>query len=198
MRLLFVRHGETPWNLERRYQGRADVDLCAAGVATARRSAKALQGARVALLLASPLRRARFTAGVMGESLGGLPTVVDERLTEIDFGEWQGLTQQEVKARWPRALRLWKQAPETMRFPGGESLCEALERLREFLRNPPWEGRSGSGDVLAVSHAGPIRLAGLVADRRPLAQFRQIAVDPGAVHAFEWYAGGGLRRVSCQ
>ncbi len=198
MRLFFVRHGETAWNLERRYQGRTDVDLCAAGLATARGIASALETAHVALLLASPLRRARVTAGVVGEALGGLPTVVDERLTEIDFGEWQGLTQQEVKAHWPRALRLWKQAPQTMCFPGGESLGEALERLRDFLRHPPWEGRTVSGDVLAVSHAGPIRLAGLVAERRPLAQFRQIAVDPGAVHAFEWSAGGALRRASCQ
>ena len=198
MRLFLVRHGETAWNLERRYQGRTDVDLCAAGLATARGIASALETAHVALLLASPLRRARVTAGVVGEALGGLPTVVDERLTEIDFGEWQGLTQQEVKAHWPRALRLWKQAPQTMCFPGGESLGEALERLRDFLRHPPWEGRTVSGDVLAVSHAGPIRLAGLVAERRPLAQFRQIAVDPGAVHAFEWSAGGALRRASCQ
>lgn len=198
MRLLFVRHGETAWNLEHRYQGRADVELCAAGRATARGIANALDGAHVALLLASPLRRARATAGVVGEALGGLPTVVDERLAEIDFGEWQGLTQQEVKARWPRALRLWKQTPEAMRIPGGESLCEALERLRDFLHHPPWEGRTLSGDVLAVSHAGLIRLAGLVAERRPLVQFRQIAVEPGAVHAFEWSAGGALRRVSHQ
>ncbi len=198
MRLFFVRHGETAWNLERRYQGRTDVDLCAVGLVTARGIANALQGSQVALLLASPLRRARATAGLVGEALGGLPTVLDERLTEIDFGQWQGLTQQEVKARWPRALRLWKQAPQTMRFPGGESLCEALERLRDFLRHPPWEGRTVSGDVLVVTHAGPIRLAGLIAAHRPLAQFRQIAVDPGAVHAFEWFAGGGVRRVSLQ
>lgn len=196
MRFLLVRHGETTWNLERRYQGRTDVELCAAGLATARGIATALAGAHVTLLLASPLRRARATAGIVGEALGGLPTVVDERLSEIDFGAWQGLTQEEVKARWPQALRLWKQAPQAMRFPGGESLGEALERLRAFLRHPPWEGRTVSGDVLAVSHAGLIRLAAVLAQRRPLGQLRQIAVDPGAVHAFEWSAGGMLRRIS--
>lgn len=196
MRLILVRHGETSWNLEGRYQGRADVGMCPAGLATARRAGAALKGADVALLLASPLRRAGATAAVIGEALGGVPTVIDARLTEIDFGQWQGLTQPLVKARWPQLLRRWKRAPETVRFPGGECLGEALDRVRDFLRRPPWAG-GARRDVVAVSHAGPIRLAGLIAESRPLAHFRQIAVHAGAVHAFEWGAGGSLRRVDC-
>ena len=196
MRLILVRHGQTEWNLQGRYQGRADLPICAAGLVTAQRAAAALHGRGAALLLASPLRRARQTAEVIGRTVGGLRSVIDERLTEIDFGQWQGLTQAQVRARWPALLRRWKRAPDSVRFPGGERLLDALERVRDFLLNPPWLG----GDAqcaLAVSHAGVIRLASLLAEERPLAQFREMAVANGALHEFNWYPGGSLRRVAC-
>ena len=194
MRLVLVRHGETEWNLQGRYQGRADTELSARGVRTARRAAARLASRHFGLIVASPLRRAAATAAVIAATLGGLPTLFDERLAEIDFGEWQGLTQSEVKSQWPEMLRCWKRAPETFRFPDGESLAEALERLRGFVRHPPW--RQDEGDVLAVSHAGAIRLAVLSAEGRPLSQFRDFAVDAGAIHEFEWRAGGDLCRVN--
>ena len=196
VRLILMRHGQTEWNLQGRYQGRADLPICAAGRVTAQRAAAALQGRAAALLLASPLQRARQTAAVIGPAVGGLQSVIDERLTEIDFGQWQGLTQAQVKARWPALLRSWKRAPDSVCFPGGERLLDALERLRDFLLNPPWLG-GGVRCALAVSHAGVIRLASLLAEQRPLAQFREIAVASGALHEFHWYAGGSLRRVAC-
>ncbi|MHB1869833.1 MAG: histidine phosphatase family protein [Steroidobacteraceae bacterium] len=197
MRLILVRHGETRWNLEGRYQGRADIEIAPQGLVTARRVGQDLQGAKFTSVLTSPLRRAEQTALVIGAALGGIPPVADDRLTEIDFGEWQGLTQHEIKQRWPESLRSWKRAPEEFRFPGGESLGDALERLRDFLRRPPWTNLAAGGDVLAVSHAGAIRLAGLIAERRPLGEFRDIAVCAGRIYAFEWRASGELYRVSC-
>lgn len=195
MRLLMVRHAETGWNLEGRYQGRADIEMCASGLATARRTARTLAETPVALLLASPLKRACSTAAVIGEALGGLPIVTDERLTEIDFGEWQGLTQSQVKERWPRLLRCWKNTPDKFRFPGGESLQEARARVVDFMHHPPWADRCDEGCILTVSHAGPIRLAELIAEARPLAHFRRIPAGTGEVHAFEWRASGRLSRV---
>ncbi len=196
LRLILVRHGQTEWNLQGRYQGRADPPICPVGFVTAQRAAAALHGRGAALLLASPLQRARQTAAVIARTVGGLQSVVDERLTEIDFGQWQGLTQAQVRVRWPALLRSWKRAPDSVRFPGGERLLDALERLRDFLLNPPWLG-CGAQCALAVSHAGVIRLASLLAEERPLAQFREIAVASGALHEFHWYAGGSLRRVAC-
>ena len=194
MQLCFVRHGETDWNLQRRYQGRADPPLCAAGILTARGIVERLRADAQLRLVSSPLRRATATAGVIADALGIAAALPDVRLGEIDFGAWQGLTQAQVKLRWPGLLRRWKQDPATFRFPGGESLVEAQARLYDFLRHPPWPAEH-TGTVLAVSHAGMIRLAGLIAEQRPLAQFRQIEVPSGAIEAFEWSAGGELRRL---
>ncbi|HUY83598.1 MAG TPA: histidine phosphatase family protein [Steroidobacteraceae bacterium] len=198
MRLLFIRHGRTEWNLEGRYQGRTDTAVCEAGLAEARRSAERLREAGVDLLVTSSLRRASMTADVIATALGGVPCLVDGRLIELDFGEWEGLTQSDIRARWPMSLKAWKRTPESVQFPGGESLFDGMNRLCGFLRNPPWLGKEEVRCVAVVSHSGPIRLACLLAERRPLAHFRRIAVDACAVHEFAWSAGEDLRPVDLQ
>ena len=192
MRLLFVRHAPTAWNREGRYQGRTDVPIDDAGVREARRTADTLRGLAVDLVVTSPLRRAVDTAEVIAAALGGVRRLVDDRLVEVAFGDWEGLTQEEIRARWPAALRAWKRAPQSTRFPGGESLRDAEERLRDFLRSPPWRGEELVRCVVAISHAGPIRLARLLAERRPLTHFRAVPVATGVAQDFRWSAGEGL------
>lgn len=193
VRLIFVRHGQTAWNVEGRYQGRRDTDLAAAGFAEARSVACRLRGAGVSLVFSSPLQRARATADVIARLIGPVPCTIDERLVEIGFGAWVGLTQAEIKQRWPALLRDWKHAPQTVRFPGGEGLLDVWRRLRDFLRDPPWTGAVEPRCVVAVSHTGPIRLARLLADNRPLAHFRQIKIEGVAMHEFDWTPAGQLR-----
>lgn len=192
MRLRFVRHAPTEWNREGRYQGRTDTPIGEAGLREAHRIAETLRGDPVDLVVTSPLRRALRTAEVIAAALGGVRRLVDERLVEIAFGDWEGLTQDEIRARWPSALREWKRTPQATRFPGGESLHDAAERLRDFLRTPPWRTEGCVGNVVAISHAGPIRLARLLAERRPLAQFREIPVAAGVAEEFRWSASEGL------
>lgn len=197
-RWIFVRHGQTEWNGQRRYQGRTDIPLCAAGVAEARRAGATLQHARASLVLTSPLRRARATAEVISRCAGSLPCRADERLVELGFGEWEGLTQAEIKRRWPEQLREWKRAPQSFRFPGGEGLADALRRLEDFLRRPPWTEDETHRCVIVVTHTGPLRLARLSAEGRPLAQYRRVALPCGAAFAFDWDPHGRLRpAASC-
>lgn len=199
VRLILLRHGLTSWNLAGRYQGRTDIPLCAAGLVEAHEAGESLRPARAGLLLTSPLQRARATAEVISQHLGSVPCHVDERLVEIGFGQWEGLTQPEVKQRWPVLLRAWKRAPQSVRFPGGEGLTDGLRRLEDFVRHPPWPGSSGPRCVIAVTHAGLIRLATLCADGRPLHDYRQVALRSGAAHEFDWDPPGRLRRVGlCQ
>jgi probable phosphoglycerate mutase len=191
-RCIFVRHGQTEWNAQGRYQGRTDIPLCTAGIAEARRAGATLQRARASLVLTSPLRRARATAEIISRCAGSLPCHADERLVELGFGEWEGSTQAEIKRRWPEQLRQWKQAPHSFRFPGGEGLVDALRRLEDFLDRPPWDAAEAHRCIIVVTHTAPIRLARLCAEGRPLAQYRQVPLPDGAALELDWDPRGRL------
>jgi probable phosphoglycerate mutase len=189
IRLVLVRHGDTEWSRTGRYQGRSDRTLTAEGRAQALDVALRLKDAGISSMLTSPLRRARETADLIAERLGLGAPGVDPRLTEIDYGTWEGLTQAEVRLRWPDELRRWKRTadPDSAAAPGGESLGQVRERLRLFLLDPMWAAH-GAGDVLIVSHTGPIRVALLQAARQPLSMFRRIPVPAASIHhlSLQW------------
>ncbi len=193
VRVIFIRHGRTAWNDAGRYQGRADTKISPDGVAETRRLAPRLFGAGIEALVSSPLRRALATVDILAPSLGPIPCSVDPRLTEIAFGDWEGMTQIELKAASPDSLREWKRDPAAFRFPRGETLAEALRRLRDFLRVPPWRGALEPRCVAVVTHAGLIRLATLEAERRPLADYRRIEVAYADVREFFCEPDGLLR-----
>lgn len=195
VRLILIRHGLTAWNLAKRYQGRTNTPLCAAGLHEARQAGAALRHAGATVVLTSPLERASATAEIISQCLGSVPSRVDERLIELGFGEWEGLTQAEVRLRWPALLRDWKRAPQTVRFPGGEELGDGLRRVKDFLQRPPWSAGAAPRCVIAVTHTGPIRLARLCAERRPLADYRQVALRGRAALEFDWDPSGRLLPV---
>lgn len=150
--IVLVRHGETDWNRERRFQGHADTPLNAAGRAQARDVAHLLSGERFSAVYTSPLRRASETAMIVGRSLGLEPREL-EALREIDVGDWQGLTVDEVQARFPERL----DAASRSGWPNGETHEELGARVLPALLDL---ARAHSGRrILGVTHAGPIRAA---------------------------------------
>jgi len=179
--LLLIRHGHTEWSRSGRYQGHTDLPLVSEGRDQARLLGQRLKGQGLVSILTSPLLRASETASIVAESLSLDAPVVDPRLAEMAYGHWEGLTQAEIRLRWPDQLRQWKRFPDDAAAPAGESLGQLRERLHQFLSDPLWTAH-GAGSVLIVSHLGPIRLALLQAAQRPLSQFRQIAVPTASVH----------------
>ena len=154
--LVLVRHGESTWVAERRFQGRGDPPLSSLGGAQAdlvgRRLAHPaeppalpLPGAPPLGIWHSPLRRAADTAAAIalarreptgrGESQGpaGPPLHPSEAFTEIGQGAWEGLPAAEVEARWGRRLSAWRRDPTHNHAPGGESLIEADRRVSTGL-----------------------------------------------------------------
>ena len=140
--LALVRHGESAWIAEGRFQGRGDPPLSDVGL----RQAVAV-GARLAApkdapalpvpdtpplaIWHSPLRRASQTAQAIHEAReGDAPLRPLETLTELGQGEWEGLTHDEVRVRYPDRLDAWRSDPLHNHAPGGESLSDALERAR--------------------------------------------------------------------
>ena len=150
--IVLVRHGETDWNRERRFQGHADTPLNDAGRGQARELADALRGEELAAVYTSPLRRASETAEIVAAHLG-LEARLLEGLREIDVGDWQGLTVDEVKERYPEGADVrWRSG-----WPNGETHEDLSTRVLPALLG--LEQRHSGRRVLGVTHAGPIRVA---------------------------------------
>ena len=150
MRIAFLRHGPTDWNEEGRIQGRIDMPLSAAGRA---KMAGLLPpaGFEQARAFTSPLGRARETAALLG-----FPDAVpDERLSEHHWGEWEGLTRDEIIAR--DGADCFERAGTAADFTpkGGESTRDLLARVASFIADV---GKGGS-DAIAIAHRGVLRSA---------------------------------------
>jgi broad specificity phosphatase PhoE len=158
--LVLVRHGETDWNAQNRFQGHADPPLNETGRAQARALATELGREVFAALYTSPLQRAAETAAIIGSELG-LEPIPDEALKEVDVGSWSGLTRAEIELRYPAGFARWLEFGHG--WDDGETYDELGARVVTGLTRiaERHEGR----EVLAITHGGPIRSALAVAER---------------------------------
>lgn len=161
-RLLLVRHGESTWNAEKRWQGWGDPPLSACGRAQAAALAAGLASSGIVRLVSSDLARAAQTASILGAALGVAP-VFDARLRERNLGRWTGLTQEEIAVRFGNELRRLRTREPGFRPDGGESHEEFAARaspaLLELAASEP------GGATAVVTHLGVIRL--VVPEHRP-------------------------------
>ena len=152
-RLIVVRHGQTLWNLERKYQGHSDIALTDAGRKQAEAVAERLAEETIDAVYASDLSRAFKTAEYIAAKHNLLVNVVPE-LREIKFGDWEGLTYEEISERWPGMLgKLWT-TPDELQIPGGETFHELKERayaaIKKIVAAHPDQ------TVAVVAHGGTI------------------------------------------
>lgn len=151
--LFLVRHGETAWNAEGRYQGQANPSLNEHGTAQAVRLAESLAEIEFCAAYTSDLDRAQTTAEIIGED--DLWFFTDSRWRELSFGEWEGKRFEEIAELDSARLRDWVKDPTAFPPPGGESLRDLADRVQEaateLCREHP------NGNVLIVTHGGPIR-----------------------------------------
>jgi broad specificity phosphatase PhoE len=150
--LVLVRHGETDWNRERRFQGHADPPLNETGRDQARALAEALGREKIDAVYTSDLARARETAEILAAPLGA-DVVVLRDLREIDVGEWQGLTWAEIEERFPEGVRAWRE--RGYGWEQGESYERLGERVVAALRRIA--AGHPSQRVLVVGHGGTVR-----------------------------------------
>lgn len=165
--LVLWRHGETDHNVAGRVQGRVDVPLNATGTAQAVQAARALAALRPSRIVSSPLARARATAQVLAEELGGgtaVPVDVVEDLVERSFGAWEGLTRTQIETGWPEAAQVWRAGGDPQGV-GVETRAHAAARVGSAIES--LMARSGGGGPAPVSsraQAGPV---GGAADQPP-------------------------------
>lgn len=146
-----MRHGRTAWNAARRFQGQSDIPLSEEGRAQARATAAVLAAAPLDALVSSDLSRALDTARAIAEGRA-LEVAPDARLREFAFGEWEGLTWDEIVARFPVARDMAFSSVRAYRPTGGERFGEVRERVAAVLD----AYRDRAGTVAFVTHAGAL------------------------------------------
>jgi broad specificity phosphatase PhoE len=160
VRLFAIRHGETEFARDRRFAGSSDVPLTPRGQRQCEAVARALSGAFVGAVYASPLGRARASAELVAAP-HKLAVRVAPAFREMSFGQWEGLTRAEIAVRWPRELETWVATPHLMQPPDGERLDDVAVRMAAGLAALR-EEHAGQTVVL-VSHAMVTRLIVLAA-----------------------------------
>ncbi len=157
MRFFIVRHGETRWNKEGRFQGQIDTDLSEHGLAQGERVASYLSGHPFDAVVSSPLKRALVTGQKIADACGVGTVEIDDRLTEINHGAWEGLLSSEVEASWADVLRRWHRFPDTVLMPGtgGESLRMVQDRSVAAAGDI---AEKYSGDVCLTAHDAVIKV----------------------------------------
>ena len=166
--IVLVRHGETDWNRENRFQGHADPSLNDLGRAQAHALATELENERFDAVYSSPLKRAGETARIVSASLG-LAVRLSDALKEVDVGSWSGLTRAEVERAFPVGYERWLELSHG--WDDGESYDELGERVVSGLVRIA--DRHPEELVLAVTHGGPIRSALAAAAGVPFGEARR-------------------------
>jgi broad specificity phosphatase PhoE len=182
-RIILVRHGQTEWNREQRFRGRTDVDLDETGRAQAVACARAIAARWTpSAVFSSPLSRAVHTAEPIADRCG-LPVQTLAGLTDIDYGEWHGLTREEARAGWPELTEAWFRTPGRVAPPGGESLQAVQGRLLESVKL--LAGKHPDGTVAAVGHEVVNRVLLLAALGADLDCFFRVGQATGAINVIE-------------
>ena len=191
-RLVLVRHAEPDQSALGRCYGRLDVPLSPAGRRQAEELGASLTGLSPAAVYASPLARALETARPIAAAFG-LEPVVHDGLSEIDFGELEGMRYEEIAAERPALFRVWMERPAEVRFPGGESLAEL--RARSLAAVDEIRERHEGEIVAVVSHGGVLRAVLADALGLPDGALFRLHQAYGGVTVIDWVEGTPVVRA---
>ncbi len=159
-----MRHGETEWNIEKRYQGRLDSPLTPAGKERTRLQKKRIEGIHFSRVYCSPLGRTRATLEIMAPHADRI--VMDPRLMEVSLGVLQGKTNDELTPDEKEEQHRFWNDPENCRIPEGESLEALEERIRDFLEDL----KQQKGKCLVITHTVIIKMILKVLESRPVSR----------------------------
>lgn len=183
-KVILIRHGQTVWNLEMKYQGHTDIELTARGLRQASLVAERLKEYEISAVYSSDLTRATKTAEYIANQYG-LPVNISQDFRELCFGEWEGLTYDGIQERWSGTMKELFQHPADIRIPGGETFQELQERATHGLSQVI---KQHAGQTVAiVSHGGTIRTLFCSILNIHLNHLWNIRQDNTAVNIIDYY-----------
>ncbi len=187
MNLLLIRHGQTNWNLEQRFQGQSDIPLNETGRNQAHALADRLSAEPFEAVYSSDLQRATETANIITQISGCKP---DLRLREVNFGDWEGLTYDEIKAKHPDTLADWeadifKNAP-----PHGETLEGLSVRVQSMLDE--LREKHEDQNILIVAHGGVLQTLICLALKLPSTMYWQFHLSTASLSEVAFYPAGAI------
>ncbi|MCY4448275.1 MAG: histidine phosphatase family protein [Chloroflexi bacterium] len=162
LRLIFVRHGRTSWNVQGRVQGGGGLDEV--GRAQVAALTERLAAEPITAVYASPAWRARQTAQPLADTLG-LPVRRRQLLRDLDYGRYAGAFVADVMRDDPDLLHRWRTEPQNVTFDGGENLAALRGRIERFIRD--MAAAHPEGTVVAATHDSPVRMAVAIAHGLP-------------------------------
>ncbi|MDO4281661.1 MAG: histidine phosphatase family protein [Peptococcaceae bacterium] len=186
-RIILVRHGETTWNVEGRYQGQEDTPLSPRGLEQGHLLAQGLKDVPIDRCIASPLERAYQTCQFCAE-LHDLPVEKDARLSEINHGSWEGQLAADIQAQYPDTFALWHSQPHLVDMPGGgEGLEDVRARARAAFDD--YASRYEGETILVAAHDAVNKA--IICDLMGLdmSHFWQIKQDNTCVNVLEYNDG---------
>jgi probable phosphoglycerate mutase len=187
-KIILVRHGHVEGISPERFRGRADLALTTEGRRQADATARRIHAVWApTAVYTSPLSRSRETGETIGKLSGLSPNLVDG-LIDIDYGQWQGLTPDQVRARWPELLDTWYRAPDWAAIPGGETLQDVLTRAVSALRKVIH--RHPNDTAVLVGHDSVNRVVLLHALELPLSRYWRLGQGPCAINEIDFLEDG--------
>ena len=178
-RVIYLRHGKTDFPTDRIYcDDREDPALNTAGLAQVKSAAKLLSSQSVDVIYTSPSSRTRMTADEAARVIQA-PIVEEPDLRERRFGIWDGLYFEEIARDYPEAYQSWRQDPVHFTPEGGETMDGVMDRVGASVERMLGEHQGKT--ILVVSHVGPIRVCLTAALKIPVAWYRQLRIDYGAI-----------------
>lgn len=187
-----VRHGQTDWNLARRYMSASDRPLTVHGVRQSAALQRFFAARPVDVIVHSGVSRTRDTAEAIRGSRG-IECVEDVRWREASHGAWEGLTWREVSRRFGSAAQERAADPVNVAPPGGESLAQLRERMLDAYAD--LGRRHSRARVLVVTHGGVIQALLCELFAAPLAQHWRWRIDLGSASGFDCYPGATILRA---
>jgi probable phosphoglycerate mutase len=191
LKFFLVRHGETEWNKLGKFQGQVDIPLNERGRAQARDTARAARSWETTAVYASPLSRTRQFAEEISLQVG-LPVQPEPRLKELDLGQLDGITNEEMRSQWGSMYQAWRENPGDVPMPGGESLSQVQRRAWEAILDIE-AGRGDSDVLVVVSHNFTIKTIVAQLLGVPWSHFHNMSLSLSSISVME--SGSRGRRL---